>query len=199
MTASFANSLAEAQSIPANPDAGADSVTVVQKSLSDQPGETPKASKPGLQVGFPEELLLKRPSEDRLEESKRFVQGAIEAEIPLNLVLGRPKVLQLSAVPLRLYVPDDDVVRTEIIDQQSGREIALTGLKQGSTTMILWFADPESPTGRPTLSPDRTFRMRSRCAGRVIPCSDELDFSAPPRPPELILGPTGREHTISRT
>ena len=72
----------------------------------------------GFKLASPQELLLERPSEDRLKESKRFVQGAIEAEIPLNLVLGRPKVLQLSAVPLRLYVPDDDVVRTEIIDQK---------------------------------------------------------------------------------
>ena len=33
--------------------------------------------------------------------------------------------------------------------------------------------------------------MRSRCAGLVILYSDELDFSAPRRPQELILGSVG--------
>ncbi|MGC6551075.1 MAG: type II and III secretion system protein family protein [Rubripirellula sp.] len=179
MTTGFTNRLVQAQGIPANPEAGADSITVVQRSLSDQPGEISKASKTGLQVGFPQELILERPSENRLKESKRFVQGAIEAEIPLNLVLGRPKVLQLSAVPLRLYVPDDDVVRTEIIDQQSGREIALTGLKQGSTTMILWFADPESPTGQTTLSYLLRVYADPIMARPIESVEEELNFAFP--------------------
>jgi len=97
----------------------------------------------------------------------------------LNLVLGRPKVLQLSAVPLRLYVPDDDVVRTEIIDQQSGREIALTGLKQGSTTMILWFEDPQSPMGQTTISYLVRVYADPIMARPIESVEEELNFAFP--------------------
>ena len=101
---------------------------MVQRSLSDQREEFQRPLN-GASGWLPK--LLELPVRIGLR-TRRDSQGAIEAEIPLNLVLGRPKFLQLSAVPLRLYVPDDDVVRTEIIDPKSGREIALTGLKQGS-------------------------------------------------------------------
>ncbi|MCH1493994.1 MAG: pilus assembly protein N-terminal domain-containing protein [Rubripirellula sp.] len=125
-------------------------ITVVQRT----PDERMEVARPKatMQVGFPDELLLSPPSDEQVLKASRFIQGAIEAEMPLNLVLGRPKILQLAAVPLRLYVPDDDVVRTEIIDQQSGREIALTGLKAGSTTLVFWFPDATSRSGQTTVS-----------------------------------------------
>ena len=40
------------------------------------------------------------------------MENTIDPELPLNLVLGRPKVLQLAKVPKRIYVPDDQIVRT---------------------------------------------------------------------------------------
>ena len=60
-----------------------------------------------------------------------FVEDTIDPELPLSLVLGRPKVLQLAQAPKRIYVPDEEVIRTEVIDQQSGKEIAVTGLQPG--------------------------------------------------------------------
>ena len=87
-----------------------------------------------------------------VKKSEQFVQGMIDPELPLNLVIGRPKVLQLAKAPKRIYVPDDEVIRTEIIDNQSGREIAITGMRSGSTTLILWFDDPSSPSGQTTVS-----------------------------------------------
>ncbi|MFK8114397.1 MAG: pilus assembly protein N-terminal domain-containing protein, partial [Rubripirellula sp.] len=108
--------------------------------------QTGRSPAPRIQSNFPSELLLPPPTEDALSRANRFVESTIDPELPLNLVLGRPKVLQLAKVPRRVYVPDDAVVRTEVVDQQSGREIAVTGLKAGSTTLILWFDDPNSPS-----------------------------------------------------
>ncbi|MGB7342889.1 MAG: pilus assembly protein N-terminal domain-containing protein [Pirellulaceae bacterium] len=105
-----------------------------------------------VQSGFPAELILPPPSSNAVRQEQRFVQGTIDPELPLNLVLGRPKVLQLARVPKRIYVPDEEIIRTEVIDQQSGKEIAVTGLQSGSTTLILWFEDPQSPTGQTTVS-----------------------------------------------
>ncbi|MEC7603064.1 MAG: pilus assembly protein N-terminal domain-containing protein, partial [Planctomycetota bacterium] len=105
-----------------------------------------------IQNGFPSELILPLPAVDVVKKSEQFVQGMIDPELPLNLVIGRPKVLQLAKAPKRIYVPDDEVIRTEIIDNQSGREIAITGMRSGSTTLILWFDDPSSPSGQTTVS-----------------------------------------------
>ena len=121
-----------------------------EKAMVDE--SQPAAVDRAVQVGFPENLILKPPTEDALSIANRFVQSTIDPEIPLNLVLGRPKILQLSAVPRRLYVPDEDVVRTEVIDRDSGREIAVTGLREGSTTLIMWFDDANSPSGQTTVS-----------------------------------------------
>ena len=105
-----------------------------------------------VQSNFPSELILPPPSNEARQSENRFVQGTIEPELPLNLVLGRPKILQLAKVPKRIYVPDEEVIRTEVVDRDSGKEIAITGLKNGSTTLVLWFDDPGSQTGQTTVS-----------------------------------------------
>ncbi len=105
-----------------------------------------------LQSGFPTELLLQSPTAEAVDRANRHVIGTIEPEIPLNLVIGRPKILQLAKAAKRIYVPNEDVIRTEIVDESTGREIAITGLQAGTTTLILWFDDPESPDGQSTVS-----------------------------------------------
>lgn len=105
-----------------------------------------------VQSGFPQELILRPPSQSSLQQANQLVTGTIDPEIPLNLVIGRPKVLQLAKAPKRIYVPSEDIIRTEIIDKQSGKEVAITGLEAGTTTLILWFDDPTQPSGQSTVS-----------------------------------------------
>ena len=105
-----------------------------------------------LQSGFPSELLLQPPSSTAIAQANRHVVGTINPEIPLNLVIGRPKILQLVKAASRIYVPNEDVIRTEIVDENSGREVAITGLQAGTTTLILWFEDENSPSGQSTVS-----------------------------------------------
>lgn len=105
-----------------------------------------------LQNGFPPELILGPPTAQKRATADRFVMGTVDPQLPLNLVLGRPKILQLSAAPTRIYVPSEDVVITKIIDEFAGREIAVTGVKAGTTTLFLWFEDATSPTGESIVS-----------------------------------------------
>ncbi len=121
-----------------------------QSDSSAQQGD--RKTGPRIQGDFPEDLILSPPTETVVRRAERFIENTINPELPLNLVLGRPKVLQLAQVPKRIYVPDDKVVRTEVIDEQSGREIAITGLQPGSTTLILWFEDANAPTGQSIVS-----------------------------------------------
>lgn len=88
------------------------------------------------------------PSETARQCESRFVEAKIDAEILLPLKLGRPQILQLAESPRRIYVPGEDIIRAEIIDRESGRELAVTGLQTGTTTLMLWFDDKSSRTGQ---------------------------------------------------
>ena len=105
-----------------------------------------------LQSDFPKELILPAPSKDAKLRERRFIPSTIDPELPLRLVVGRPKVLQLADTPIRIFTPTDSIIRTEIIDEQSGKEVAVTGLEAGTTTLILWFADPTSPNGQASVA-----------------------------------------------
>ena len=52
-----------------------------------------------LQSGFPNELLLQPPSSTAIARANRHVVGTINPEIPLNLVIGRPKICLLYTSP----------------------------------------------------------------------------------------------------
>ncbi len=105
-----------------------------------------------IQADFPSELILPPPNEEAKSRVSRFVESEIDPEIPLSLVLGRPKILRLADTPERIYVPDEDTIRTEIIDQVTGRELAVTGLRPGTTTLMLWFKDAEAKSGQSVVS-----------------------------------------------
>ena len=101
-----------------------------------------------VQGGVPTDLILPPPSNATKALVKRFLKAEIDPQVPLSLAVGRPKILQFKATPARVFLPNEDVVTAEILDQQSGQELALTGLKAGSTTLTLWFDDPSSPDGK---------------------------------------------------
>ena len=105
-----------------------------------------------LQSNFPTELILPPPTQQAVQNAKRFVPQTIDPELPLRLVVGRPKVLQLSQTPKRIYTPSDKIIRTEIIDDQSGKEVAVTGLEAGTTTLIFWFDNRDAPGGQSTVA-----------------------------------------------
>ena len=101
-----------------------------------------------LQSDFPKELILPPPSKQAKLDARRFIPTSIDPELSLKLVVGRPKVLQLAETPKRIYTPSDLIIRTEIIDDQSGKEVAVTGLQPGTTTLIFWFDDDEAASGQ---------------------------------------------------
>lgn len=105
-----------------------------------------------IQAGFPAELILPPTTAAARQRENRFVESQIDPELPLSLVVGRPKILQLAAVPQRIFVPDDQTIRAEIIDKKSGRELAVTGLELGTTTLMLWFDDPLARNGQSIVS-----------------------------------------------
>ncbi|MCP4941571.1 MAG: secretion system protein [Planctomycetaceae bacterium] len=114
--------------------------------------ETPTLGRSRIQSNFPTELILPPPSDAAQQKVSRFVESQIDPEIPLPLILGRPKILRLADTPARIYIPDDETIRTEVIDQETGRELAVTGIRPGTTTLMLWFKDETAPSGQSVVS-----------------------------------------------
>lgn len=149
-TPGFALSLPSANQTSANP-------TVLESTARPQfaPAVDPyDGSEPisRVQGGLPAELILPPPSSASKALVRRFLKAEIDPQLPLALAVGRPKILQFKATPSRVFLPNEDVVTAEILDLQSGQELALTGLKAGSTTLTLWFEDPSSPDGKAIIS-----------------------------------------------
>lgn len=110
------------------------------------------ASPSRLQGPLPRELILPPPDDAAKLRASRFVQAEINPELPLSLLLGRPKILRLADTPKRIYVPNEDVIRAEAIDQKTGRELAVTGLRAGTTTLMMWFDDKSEASGESIVS-----------------------------------------------
>ncbi len=136
--------------------AGQSVIQTVPVDLTRQPPTPPPISQaaepPRVQGWLPQELVLPPPSEAARLRASRFVEAEINPELPLALVVGRPKILRLADTPLRIYVPNEDVIQAEAIDQRSGRELAVTGLKAGTTTLMMWFTDKTEPRGESIVS-----------------------------------------------
>jgi len=114
--------------------------------------DAPPLGRSRIQSDFPTDLILPPPSNAAQQRVNRFVESQIDPEIPLALVLGRPKILRLADTPARIYIPDDETIRTEVIDQDTGRELAVTGIRPGTTTLMLWFKDEDAPSGQSVVS-----------------------------------------------
>ncbi len=91
-------------------------------------------------------------SDEEKRTETRFVEAKIDAKLPLDVTLGRPQILQLAQTPRRIFVPDEDIIRAELIDRESGRELAVTGLRSGVSTLVLWFEDSSQKSGQSIVS-----------------------------------------------
>ncbi len=96
---------------------------------------------PRVQGRLPPELILPAPSPEAIAKANRFIAEEINPELPLPLAIGRPKILRLSQTPMRIYLADEEIATSELMDQQTGRELAVTGRQVGTTTLTLWFKD----------------------------------------------------------
>lgn len=88
------------------------------QSMGAPAGVTPKAS-PQVQAEFAE-----------------FVDGLVDPQNTLDLILDRPRLLVLKKVPSRIQVADEEVAAYTLISDQ---EVSVIGNKVGSTILNLWF------------------------------------------------------------
>ncbi|MEX0819488.1 MAG: pilus assembly protein N-terminal domain-containing protein, partial [Pirellulaceae bacterium] len=99
-----------------------------------------------------DELITAPPSDEALAKARRFVDAEVSAELQLPVILGRPKILQLADTPTRIFLADDEIATAEVLDQQTGRQLAIVGREVGSTVLAIWFESPDAPGGEELLS-----------------------------------------------
>jgi pilus assembly protein CpaC len=108
---------------------------------------------------------LSDPQHNRQVEREygRFIDRTIDPEVPLDLILGRPRILVFKQTPTRIYIPDESIARYEIITET---EIAVIGIALGRTVLTIWVPDPDRPGQQRVLSyllqvsEDAEFRIR---------------------------------------
>ena len=89
----------------------------------------------------------RRPAVER--EYSRFVQRTIDPELTLDLVVGRPRILEFKEAPARIYLAQDSIATYDII---SDTEIAVVGVSPGRTVLTIWVTDPDKPAEQRVLS-----------------------------------------------
>jgi pilus assembly protein CpaC len=111
------------------------------------PVETPDPSRPFA----PEQVRLPllggarpigstpRPTQETIEEFRRFVAGTIDPENTLDLVVGRPRILVLRQTPRRVQIADENVARVTVI---TDTELSVDGMDVGTTVLNIWFGEP---------------------------------------------------------
>lgn len=77
-----------------------------------------------------------KPSPKVQAEFAEFVDGLVDPQNTLDLIVDRPRLLVLKKVPSRIQIADEEVAAYTLISNQ---EVSVMGNKVGSTILNLWF------------------------------------------------------------
>jgi pilus assembly protein CpaC len=91
------------------------------------------------------------PGPEVQQKFDRFVGGFRDPENTIELIVGRPRIWFLKAVPVRIQVGDDKVLSYTSIGKEP-RELSLIGQAVGTTVLNLWFGDADDPATQTILS-----------------------------------------------
>lgn len=83
-----------------------------------------------------------KPSKQTLETFDKFVGGIVDPENTLDVVIGRPRLLQLKQTPKKAQVGDESIAEGGFI---TDRDYSVLGKSVGSTVLNLFFDDPATP------------------------------------------------------
>lgn len=114
-------------------------------------------------LGAPRLGETPRPDQATLQKYGTFIAGIVDPDNTLNLVVGRPRLLKLKAIPTKVQIADDKIADYGFL---ADTELSVQGMAVGQTVLNLWFADPADPKKEVILSyllnvvPDTQARQR---------------------------------------
>lgn len=86
-----------------------------------------------------------RPDQQTLDKYRSFVESIDDPDNTLDLVVGRPRILQLKKAPVKYQAVDPTVADIEVINKSGDKAFFVLGKQPGTTVIALFFADPAVP------------------------------------------------------
>jgi pilus assembly protein CpaC len=86
-----------------------------------------------------------RPNQQTLDKYRTFVESIDDPDNTLDLVVGRPRILQLKQAPVKYQAVDPSVADIEVINKSGDKAFFVLGKQPGTTVIALFFADPAAP------------------------------------------------------
>ena len=113
-------------------------------------------------LGVPQPLgRTPAPTAEVLQQQNQFIDGFIDPNLTLDLVVGRPRVIRLKSPPISYQMGDEGIAEATPInprekDQKNPQlppsEIIIMGKQVGTTILNLWFTDPRDANKNVVLS-----------------------------------------------
>ncbi len=86
-----------------------------------------------------------KPDEKTLDKYRGLVESIEDPDNTLELVVGRPRILQLKQAPVKYQAVDPSVADIELIKESKDRAFFVLGKQPGTTVIALFFTDPANP------------------------------------------------------
>ncbi|MDX1971105.1 MAG: pilus assembly protein N-terminal domain-containing protein [Candidatus Sumerlaeia bacterium] len=94
-------------------------------------------------------VTIKALTEEQEEKYQKMVLSSVQPEKNLDLILGQNQVLVFDQAPRTVQLVNDRVAELTIISPQ---EVSIKALEVGTTTLNVWFSNPEAENGFDVLS-----------------------------------------------
>ncbi len=136
--------------IPNLPKDPADKLGGSSEAARTPPAEVPFQNQRRLpELGVPKLGTPPKMTPEILQKYNQFVGSIVDPDNTLNLVVGRPRLLQLKTQPRRVQIADEAVAEYGFI---TDKQVSIQGRQVGTTVLNLWFADPANPNEEVILS-----------------------------------------------
>jgi pilus assembly protein CpaC len=86
-----------------------------------------------------------KPDQKTLDKYRSYVESIDDPDNTLELVVGRPRILQLKQAPVKFQAVDPNIADIEVIKESKDKAFFVLGKQPGTTVIALFFSDPTSP------------------------------------------------------
>ena len=83
-------------------------------------------------------LRAPKPNAQTRQEYERYIEGTIDPQMELQIIVGRPRILKFKVPPKKIYQSDETVLTHTVITPTA---ISLVGVKPGVALISFWMND----------------------------------------------------------
>lgn len=132
-----------------------------------------------------------QPNAQTLEKYRTYVDSIQDPDNVLDLIVGRPRILQLKQAPVKIQAVDPTIADIEPIRESNNKAFFLLGKQPGTTVIAIFFSDPKAPEHFRILNylvrvlPDPEAKVRQERVYKAL--EDEINRAFPDSVVKLCL------------